>query len=1081
MTINFTNCFKYAFLFAIIFTFNFVANAQKKQVDVNLPAANIQSIFSAIEKQTGYTFNYNAAALNLKTKYRFVYKGNIEGALNSLANLAMLELKQNGQNILVRVLPSRMVKGLITDDKGNPVPGVIVQLKNGAYLTTSDGNGNYSTMVSGDDIATARLLFKMIGMVTLTSEPLGDKRTVNVTMSEDVTSMQEVVITSSYTKPVKREEVVGSITQINAAQLQVDRPIESVDKLLEGLAAGVYVEGSTELGTPVKINIRGQGSLIPVSSLQRTTSSQPLIVIDGIPVQEQLSPDAVSAFNAETLLNPLAGINPNNIESISVLKDAAASTIYGSNAANGVIIITTKSGSAGATKANIKYSRGVSTFINELKLLSGPEYYLLKKELLMNEGATELSAAQQAGSSTINTDWLSLISRNASYNNLNLDFSGGKGSSTYYVSAGYRDQQASSLKNDIKNFYLSLKLNNEISKKLKLSITLSPTYGTKNGISTFGSNTYLPPNIAPTDNETLNTFAGIDNPVNIIEQNENSSRSLTFNGNANLRYTISPEFYVSGTIGANMFYNKQRIYQSADNYTGRTVSGRLRIIDRSTYNWLGFLQAGYDKKLGKHSIGAIVGYEAKEDFEDQLMAIGNGFTYDKIREVSQARNKSIFSSRQSTGTISYYTQIGYDYEKKYFVTGSARMDESSIFGGDKQRAINSAVGLAWILTKENFLQPGKVLSMLKLRASYGTTGNSRIGSYASRGLYDFSSENYTGDAAAVPLSSAAPNPQLGWEKNRKLNFGLDFSLFNRINITAEYYNNTIRDLISNVDVPLETGYSSIPFNTATMRNQGFELNIDAAIINGEHFKWRTSLNLGTNKNGIVSLNNTFTEVYGSSERATALKAGYSSTAIWGVRWAGINPQTGAEQFYDPSGNIVNRAAIVALGNKSWQVIGDRLPKFQGGSVNTFQYKDFALTLNFQYSYGADYLLSNRYYADGNRLIGSNMSVNLLDRWQKPGDVTEVAKLSRSAIQIQNSDRYIYDLSYIKLSNAALSYNLPEKFAGKIMMRTLSLYVNATNIFYWYKDSAPENRNGIREFRYTYPELRTISFGVNFGF
>lgn len=1081
MDLNFTSTFKRFILFNLLFCFSLPILAQEKDIDINLRAANIQEIFGAIESQSKYTFNYNTASLNLKTRYRYIYQGNISGALSHLSSLAAVVLKQDGTNILVRALPSRVVKGSVTDEKAEPIPGVIVQAKNGQYIATTNAQGDYAGRIAVDDIGNFKLLFKMIGRRSYTSEPIGNQTIVNAQLQEDVTMMQDVVITSSYTKPLKREEVVGSISQVTAAELQVQRPIESVDKLLEGLVAGVYVEGNTQLGTPVKINIRGQGSLIPVNTSQRTTSSQPLFVIDGIPVQEQLNPDANSIFNAETLLNPLAGINPSNIESISILKDAAASTIYGANAANGVIIITTKSGKEGKTKANFSYSTGVSTFINELKLLSGPEYYSLKRELLINSGSSAANASVAAGSSTIDTDWLGLVTRNAKYNNFNFDLSGGKGGSTYYFSSGYRNQQASSLENDIKEIYLSLKINNELSKKLKFGVTLSPTYGTKNGMNTFGSNTYLPPNIDVNDNESLATFAGIDNPLNIVNQNENSGKSLTFNGNANLRYSVTPELYILGTIGANTFYNKQRIYQSAENYTGRTVDGRLRIIDRNTYTWLGFLQAGYNKTIKKHSIGAIAGYEAKEDFEDLLIGIGSGFSFDKIRELSQAKNETTSSSTQSTGTLSYYSQMGYDWDKKYFLTASARIDESSLFGGDKQRAFNSAVGIAWIVTKENFLKPGNILSSLKIRGSFGSTGNSRIGSYASRGLYNFSSLNYNGDVAAIPLSSAAPNPDLGWEKNYKLNFGTDITLFNKINITAEYYSNTIKDLISNVDVPLETGYSSIPFNTATMRNQGFELSINAKLIHKKDFSWRTGFNFGTNKNKIISLNNTFTEVYSTSALASALKAGYSSTAIWGVKWAGIDPATGAEQFYDPDGNIVNRATIVALGSSAWQIIGDRLPKLQGGMVNTFNYKDFSLTLNLQYSYGANFLLSTRYYGDGYNLSSSNMSVNLLDRWQNPGDVTEVAKLSRTVLQIANSSRYVYDLSYLKLSNASFSYRLPEKYANTIACSSLSMYINGSNLVYWYKDGAAKNRNGIKEFRYTYPELRTLSLGLNLGF
>ena len=1092
MTKNFTFSLKHLTLFTLLLFFAhlFSANllfankffARQDEINITLRSANLQQIFTAIEKQSGRTFSYNAADLNLKTQYKYLFKGSLDGALNHLSTLAGLSLKLDGTNIMVRVLPSRMIKGRVTNAAdGTALPGVIIQVKDGNYVATSDGDGNFSGRVISNRLAEEQLYFRMIGMKAVTTPPLANKSVFNVELNEDITQMKDVIITSAYSPAKPREEVVGSITQITAKQLQVDRPIESFDKLLEGMVAGVYVEGGTELGTPVKINIRGQGSLIPIGG-SRTTSSQPLFVIDGIPVQEQNASDASTLFNGETLLNPLAGINPANIASISILKDAAASTIYGANGANGVIIITTKSGKKGKTQANLSVSAGASAFINQMQLLSGPQYYMLKRETLINDGQTAAAASAAAGSSINNTNWLAQTDRDATYKNINLDLSGGSGNINYFFSAGYRDQQSNSVNNGLKTLSTSLKVNDRVSDKLTVGFTISPTLSTRNGIDVYSSAAYLPPNIAANDQQTLAAITGISTPLQLVTENENFSRSLTLNTNAHLKYKITPGLYLLGTIGANTFYSKQRLYYSKNNPTGSAMGGRLRIFDRNTYTWLGFLQAGYEKTFAeKHSINVIAGFEAKEDNDDLLSSTGNGFTYDKIRELGQATTKNAASSKQSTGTVSYYTQASYDFQKKYFITASARVDESSIFGGDKQSALNAAAGLGWVVTKEDFLQPGKVLNYLRARASFGSTGNSRIGSYASRGLYNFSAGNYNGEVAATPLGTAAPNPDLGWEKNYKLNFGIDLNAFNFLRLTAEYYRNTVKDLISNVYVPLETGYSSISVNTATMRNQGFEFSLDADIVSHPKFSWTSALNFGLNGNRIISLNEGFVDTYGISSAAVALKAGYSTTAIWGVKWAGIDPQTGAERYYAPDGSVVNRSAILALGAGAWQVIGDRLPDFQGGMVNRFQYKDLSLTVNFQYSQGADFLLPLIYYSDGTNIQNTNMSVNLLDRWRQPGDVTEVAKLSTVYAQIANSSRYVYNLSYIKLSNVTLNYRLPEKFAKVIHTRSLSAYINATNLAYFYADKSEQGRNGIRELRYTYPETRTISAGLNIGF
>lgn len=1065
--------------------FGLLNGAHAQQLNVQLKQTGLTSIFSEIEKQAGVQFNYDTQDIHATRRYSFVSRGPLATVLRDLAALTSLSFRKEGNRILVRPQSVRRVTGTVLDQADKkPLGGVSVRVVNGRVVGITNAEGYYSATVSATDLENVQLEFRMVGMKSVVSRPLGSSSTVNIGMESDFQQMDELVVTNSYTNGTPREEVIGSISQVTARELQPYRPIESFDKMLEGLAAGVYVEPNTQLGTPVKINIRGQGTLTPIGS-GRTTSTQPLYVIDGIPIMEQERGDAASIFNGETLINPIAGINPQDIASISILKDASATTIYGSNAANGVIIITTKSGSSGRTAANVSISRGVSSFINRQQLLNGPQYYTLKREALLNSGFTESQASAQAGSATINTDWLGLTTRNASYTAVNADISGGKEGLNYRFSTGYRYQQASAMSNDMQQVNLSLKVNSVLNNKLKFGITLSPSFSQKNGLDNFENNAYLPPNLNPYDSDgNFTTFLGIPNPLAVLAQNENVNNTISFNGNSNIHYSVSPSFTISGTIGANFSQGKQEKYFSAKNATGSTVGGRLQIFDRQTLGWLGYIQGTYSKTfLENHSVTVIAGIEAQDQSTVLLAGSGSNFTYDRIRELGQATNRTNSSSKQENATVSYYTQANYDFRKKYLFTTSIRADQSSMFGSDFNLALNSAVGFSWILSKEAFLQDHAIISFLKLRTSYGSTGNSRIGSYAARGLYNFNYGNYNGYVAAIPDGSSAPNPNLGWEKNIKLNLGLDATLFGRLSLSAEYYNNTIHDLISGVEVPLETGYNSISVNAAVMRNHGFDLTAKIEVIQKHSFRWQSTFTAGLNRNKVLSYNGGYTSLFSdpastAGEANAAIREGYSTTAIWGIPWAGVNAETGEEQFYAPDGRVVNRTTIRSYPRSSYIVLGDRLPKVQGGWINSISYKNLSLSLNILYNIGGNLIESTRFLGDGKNLDHSNMSVNLLDRWQKPGDVTNVSRLVLEKGLVSNSSRYLHDLTHVKLSNITLNYSLPARLSKRFRTQGISAYINATNVAYWYKEKSPAGRSGIRETRFTFPEARTISAGLN---
>jgi len=1066
-----------------------MAQSKNPTVTVNVVQKPLTTVLKDIEKQTGLTFNYDQKEVDLSQLVTLNIKNNLKEVLTTISGQSGLDFNMSGNNIAIRkgirkAAPQvKLITGVVTSRQdGQPIPGVNVFKKGTRQGAVSNVNGEFTIRLAGENIESTILEFIYIGMLTKEVN-VGKQSFLKVEMDNDIFGMDEVIVTSSYTKEKRREDVVGSISQLSSKQLQSYRPIESFDKMIEGMVAGVYVETTSELNTPVKINIRGQGSL-PNIGASRGTSTQPLYVVDGVPAYEQQRGNEASVFNGEGYLNPLSNINPDDIKSISILKDATASALYGADAANGVIIITTKAGEAGKTRLNVNYDTGISRFINEYKWLSGPQYYSLLREAYINGGRSVTEATQLAGSSTINTDWFDLTNRTPVYQNIGLDLSGGTGKTTYRLSAGYRDQKSSSLGNDLQKVYLRLRVDQQINDKFKVGFNLSPTYTQSNTLSAFGG-VILPPNIAAVSEDgTYQDILGVPNPLAILTQNQNSNKGIQLMGNLNGSYQITKEIAISATVGADNYQNKQTQYLSAQNATGRNANGRLTIYDRNYLGYTAFIQATYDKVFkDAHTVSFLAGTQIADRKTDLLRGLGAGFSFDRYRVLNMAATQTSASSTNSDATVSYYSQLGYDFKKKYYANINGRIDKSSIFGGDKQVALNGSIGLAWLISNEEFLKNNKVINHLKLRTTFGSTGNSRIGTYAARGLYSFGTQSgntYNGNVASYPDATGAPNPDLGWEKNFKFNTAVDFTLFNKVQVTAEYYNNTIVDLISNVLVPLETGFANISANTGKMRNQGFELSINTPVISKQNFNWFTSFNLGTNKNKLISYNNGFASLYSTATDAAALKVGNSTTAIYGYRWAGINPDNGAEMFYDNNGVIRTASEINALTIGNTMVLGDRLPDFQGGFINTFNLYDFNFSFNILYSYGANLFVNYADESDGRNLQNRNQSVNLVDRWQKPGDVTDIPRLLINRSIVPNSSRYMYDLSYLKLSNVTVGYTLPKSLASKLTHQSASIFANATNLFYLYKDAGTKGRNGVAERRFVFPETSAFTFGVKIG-
>lgn len=974
---------------------------------------------------------------------------------------------------------------ILNSDDNTPLQGATISVKNSNIKTQSTADGKFTLTITDAQFKEANLIINYVGFFRQEVR-IASKTIITIRLVKQVNSLDDVVVTSSYSKPKRKEEVIGSIVTVNSEQLQANRPIESFDKMLEGLAAGVQVEQSSELGTPVKINIRGQNSLTPlggVNSQILSTSSQPLFIVDGVPVKEQRKGDEGIAFLAnEQLLNPLAGINPDDIESISILKDAAAAAIYGANANNGVVIITTKRGKAGKTKFTIGYNQGWSQPINQIKWLSGPQYYALVKEMYINDGRSPFDAELLAGSPTINTPWFELVNRYSTFRNIDMEVSGGNENTKFRIAASYLDQQATQKGNDFKNAYFRLTLDHQVNSRFKIGVIIAPTLTNKKALNLY-NNVPIIPN-APAYNADGSFFKfsnlGVPNPLAVLNQNVDQHSGGSIKANIRFEYALRKNLKLTTIFGIDGLMNKQNIFDSPKNATGESKNGFAQIYDRVDFSWLNSTFLNWNFILKKeHNFEITAGTETRSESTKLLRGSGTGFTYYRLNELSNAASQTSASSRQEATSVSFYGQGIYTFKGKYSALISTRYDAASIFGNDVNNVINNSLGLGWIINKEKFLNNISWINSLRLRFSYGTTGNSRIGSYAARGIYTFNSTGYAGGTASQ--ITTAPNPDLSWEKGYKTNFGVDFSFLKRFNISVDVYNNITDDAISSIPVPAQNGFNTVLANIAKMRNYGWDASLRAEILTG-NFTWTSTLNIGYNNNLVTEVKNKKSLV-GTSDAGTVLREGISTGTILGFRYIGVDPTTGRELYLDKDGNtkLATDPTFDRTLATGGVVLGNRLPDAQGGFINSFGYKGFSLMVTIVYSLGNSILVSNDNENNGRNLSNRNQSINLLDRWQKPGDIASTPKLSQIGNPlIYTSSRYLYDGSFIQLSNVSLSYTLPQNLQKKLKC-SITIFGQGNNLFYWYKQKSPAGRNGIKEYRFNFPQMQTFTWGAKVSF
>lgn len=977
------------------------------------------------------------------------------------------------------------ISGTVLDEiTKEPVLGATVFIKGTSRGAVTDLDGRFSYIIKTDDVENTILSISFLGYKTQEIK-IGIRNTFNIFLEEDIESLDAVVITSSYGTTKRREEVVGSISSIRTKDIAIEQPATSIDELLEGQVAGVLIQTNPNLGEPVSIDIRGQGSLTPLNGSAVGTSTQPLIIVDGIILSEELGIDGSAFFDAgtgslsENNLNPLARVGIQDIESIEILKDAAAVGLYGANAANGVILITTARGKKGKTKYNASIQGGVSLAFDQIKYMNGAQYNELRNLYNANNGDFENIRAYNG----VNTDWFDLLNQNGSFTRYTAGASGGGESFRFRGSVSYQQREESQVGNSFDNLNTSFSAS-YVGKKLNANISFSPSLSIKNNPNTL-HNFAVDPTIPVRDaNGVFTPFDGFGNPVAVAQQNLSESQTLAFLTSIQLNYEFNDHLKITTLFGSDFSNKDEERFLSGLNGSGRFNSGDLgrRVIrDRDTRNWNWSANLSFDKTIKEiHNFDAILGVETRGERSNRTFLRAQGFSIiDTPQPISTARVVDQRFDRAEQYGRSGFTQLNYNFDKKYFLLANYRVDQSSAFGGDNNTALNGGLGASWVISKENFLRKNKFIDFLRLRLSYGSTGNSRIGSYRALGLYVRNNSGYNGIGYANPLETA-PNPNLGWERNNKFNAGIDLNFNKKYSLTLEIFRDNIQDIIVQRPAIPESGYNNIQINGSSMINSGIELSLKADWINRGDFSWTTNFNGATLNNEITSLTG-IGSVFSAAERARSQQVGFASSTIWGFESLGIDPATGRELFHVNGSTYDAQYVNENFTNADWKPIGDSNPDIYGGMRNNFRYKNFNLGVIMSYTFGGEQIIDRTITDNYRVLFNRNLNINAFyEAWRNPGDLADYPAVTNSNTIISNSSRYVFNNSNVQLKSVTLSYNLSTD-KWKVPLKTCAVNLNGSNLFYWFMEPGDSGRNGIAEFRNIYPQMRTFSAGINTTF
>jgi TonB-linked SusC/RagA family outer membrane protein len=1035
--------------------------------------ASLADVFADIESKTDFVFTFDKKDTFLKERFsKPAGTTTVANLLKDISRTSKLVFQQINNNISVRkqkinekvgaptVIINTAIKisGTVTSSSdGRGIPGVSILIKGSSTGTVTDVDGSFSLNAPNEDDI---LVFSSIGYATQEIAIEG-RSNINVNLIEDMKNLDEIVVVGYTSKQIT--ELSSSVSVVSSEELQ-DVTSNNVNNLLQGKAPGIVVSSAS--GNPnsaPSVVIRGSSSI--------SAGSEPLYVVDGI-----------IGGNA----------NPNDIESVTVLKDAAATGLYGSRAANGVIIVTTKSGKSGETKINFSSTTGFNkATTGNFKVMDSQQLYDYHESFF---DPADFSSSRPASLLSTDINWQELAFRTGITQNHLLSISGGSEKTQFYLGGNYYKEEGTIRHNSNEAYNIRANISHMINDKLKVNVKFNTNFRKLEEEPSGTNALYGAYNNIPWDDPynsdgslkigTEDGWIGREKEsfLHGWQYNFNGGRQAGVDGDINLEYYLSKNLTFSSYNRASYTNSRRETYYDVQSKAG---AGDGMLYNRFSYGsaLITSNRLRYENNFGAHNIGALAVAEAEKNYYEANNMLGRGLVSGMhvLDAASEIRRVNPSGQKTENAFSKGLMQVDYNYGNRYFVVGSFIRESSSRFGANNRSANFYTLGTSWILSNEGFMRNQKIFDLLKIRASYGSIGNAQIGNYQALGLYSFSLQ-YAGLSASVPNQLA--NNDLTWEKAKTVNFGLDISLLQRISLNIDLYDKTTDGLLLDVDIPYTSGYSSVTQNIGSIRNRGLELNLNTQNLKGG-LKWETNFNIAFNRNKVLALNNDTDIVYGHQ----IISVG-SDLYSWYLRkWAGVDPQNG-----DPLWEVISESngetfvnTTNSYSDASLQFVGTASPDFTGGINNTFTYKRFSLSafLNFVSGSQVFHLARELYDSDGSYQTYNNMIlVDGWNRWEQPGDIATHPKPVFAGNQLSNkpSSRYLENGSYIRLRNVTFSYNLTPSFLSRIRVSKARLFVSGDNLWTGTNFTGMDPEVGLGSgggiSRIKYPISRKLLFGIN---
>lgn len=969
----------------------------------------------------------------------------------------------------------KTVSGKVTAD-GSGLPGVSVTIKGTSQGVATDADGVYKISVPSN----GTLVFSFVGFVSQ-EVSVGNKTIIDVQLEENSSLLDEIVVVG-YGEQSKKlsTQSVSAVTSKNFK----DWPALSPQQILQGQAAGVQMVGSSGLlGANPVIRIRGAASI--------TGGGQPLFVVDGVPLND----GTLSAGQGAPVgLNPLLNINPQDIESMSVLKDAAAVSIYGSRGANGVIIINTKKGTKDKkTEINLDSFTGFSDPTNLIQMMNTQQYKEYEATYRSSRNLAALSRPDDY------FDWVGGVIQRGKTNNVSLSARGGSQNTNFYIGGSYGQESGFTIGNDLSRLAGRINLEHKAAKYLTVGTNLALSsvdmdrIGAENNTFAPLTSSYLQlPFVLPTDaNGNFVNTGFIQNVIGLEALNTNRFIAKRTTGNVYAEFKILKDLYFKTDFG--MDYNAGDTKQRNVNLF--TPNGSAFRDFQYDNKWLTTNTLRYNTNVNQHSFGVLAGYSFEKSLFDRIAVGGSGFASDGLPNVvSAATPTTTLEERSAWALESQFGRFNYGFDNRYVVEASIRRDGSSRFGANNRYALFYAVSGGWVVSQEKFMKNQDFINFLKLTASYGTAGNDRIGNFPSLDLYG---GGVDADYAGLPglRPTQVPNPDLTWEETAQLDIGLNTTFFKNIfSLSANYFDKITTGILLNVPYPFTTGFASASKNVGSMQNRGFEFDLGATIFSKGDFTWSVSLNSTYLQNKVLELPEASLDPDGNrfvqGSAAQRAVVGKSLNEFYLVRASGVNPETGNFEWLTKEGT-----ATTTYSANNRVFVGSAIPKWVGGFNTNLSYKGIDLGLLFSYSYGNKVLIDGLRFTDNmNPAAGFNKSVDLLNYWKQAGDQAFAPALTSSTAPLFNqlSTLQLQDGSFLRLRNANLGYSLPSELLQKQkVFRSVRIYTLGQNLWLLknknFRGPDPEvSANGpsnqvLGESFFALPQARTITFGLNLGF